>query len=1492
MTPAQEHPPPHAVVLDVHASPPQRRLWAVEQNAGGAVNNINMEAPSKGPVDPGLLRRALHDLADRHEALRTRFRLDGGTLRQQVLASGPGIPLEFADLSGLPPDAADRAYRDIRQRVATAPFDLSATPLIRVAQVRRGEGDILVIVVHHIVADASSARILNDDLAEAYRARQAGTAPGWQPVTIQYADFSVWQQEQAASPRAARDLAYWRDHLAGLDELDLTYGQPRPTVPAATGGVIPVDLGTGLTTKINELARAERATPFMVLLAAYCTALSRVFGSDDVAVGTSLSTRTLPEVTGTVGLFVERAVLRLGLPGRPGFGELLRRARLEVLATHEHGQVGFDRIVEAVAPARCYGVEPLVQVSINLQPPWRHGPGGQFSNGTVRHDLALDLADDTSRYHGTLEFRDGVVPPEAARRVAAVFSGVLHAAVADPGRPAGDVPAVTADELSLLHSSQDGGPAICPPGSRTVLDLIGHWATHTPDATAVDAPDGRLSYRELAARAAAVAATLREFGTAREEPVLVALPRRAALPVALLGVLAAGAAYVPVDPTAPAARLATIAGAVAAKVALVMPGSSAALPGHLPAVPIDTGEPVPEAPLAVSVPHPAAAAYIMFTSGSTGTPKGVVVEHRNLLGYIGALTGLISAPPGASHLLVQAPTFDSSIGTLLGSLASGGVLRLASEDDARDPARLAALLDGRPADYLKITPSHLAALLPGAGPEVLRPRRGLILGGESARHQLVQRLIQAGWKIYGHYGPTETTIGVLAGPLGATSAAPSQTVPLGRPLPGVLVYLLDSAGQPVPPGCRGELYVGGALTARGYAGSAAATAAAFVPDPFAAEPGARMYRTGDLVRRLDDRSFEFCGRIDRQVKVRGHRIEPAEIETALTALPGVAQAAVVRHRDSGPGRLAGYVVPAAGCTIDPQRLLGELSGRLPAHLLPDAVVVLDRLPMTPSGKLDVASLPEPAATSQPGEEFSAPATPDEELLAGIWQSALGLDRVSATVSFFEAGGDSITAIQVVAEARARGLSFSVIELFEQRTIRRLAAVATRGPASRPPGGAERARIGGAVAPVVVKLTVRDAAAARAALDGPAAPAGWDCHGGVQVRWQGDEAELTADPARCDDRSLGRLATFLANSGGGPAVGHVSGQEGAVGCVSGQEGAVGHVSGQEGAVGHVSGQEGAVGHVSGQEGAVRHVSGQGSTAPTSGPGAVFPPDAVRLRLSQAAAASQAEFPSPDATVHDAYGTRPLDLAAAAVFRALGQEGKQPAIVLADCGAGPVPAEAGQHSIPVQASIPVCAEAPGELLQATKAALSAAAKAAVGAAGATTAGPAGASANAGPAGGSADAGGAGGSADAGGAGGSAGAWAQMPRITLRLLPLPPGAELADPGTGPFPDWTVVVLAGADLLVVPAAAVGEPSDPAAAVAQSADPAAAVAQSAGAAAAVGKASTAVRAFAEHIRDALELLAGHCAASRPVYSPGDFPEAGLDDAALARLLDRIGGGQ
>jgi amino acid adenylation domain-containing protein len=1391
MTPAQEDPASPAVVLDVPASPAQRRLWAVDEGAGAAVNNINFESPSPVRHDLSLLRLALRDLADRHEALRTRLRLVDGTLRQQVLAPGLVIPLDVTDLSGLPPDAAGRDYRELRQRVAAAPFDLAVAPLIRAVLVRRDEGDTLVMVVHHTVADASSARILNEELAEAYQARKAGTAPQWQPVTIQYADFSAWQQEQASGPRATRDLAYWRDHLAGLDELDLTYGQPRPTVPADTGSAIAVDLGAGLTAKINDLARAERATPFMVLLAAYCTALGRVFGSADVAVGTSVSTRTMPEVAGTVGLFVERAVLRLDLTGSPSFADLIRRARQEVLATHEHGQVGFDRIVEAVDPPRRFGVEPLAQVSINLQPPWPHGPGGQFGNGTVRHDLALDLADDTFRYYGTLEFRDGVVPAEVARRVAAVFSDVLHAAVRDPGRPASDVPAVTADELSLLHSSQDGGPVLCPSGARTVVDLIGQWVTRTPDATAVDAPDGRLSYRELAARAAAIAATLHEAGTRPEEPVLVALPRRAALPVALLGVLAAGAAYVPVDPAAPAARLAAIAGAVAARVALVMPGSSAALPGPVTAVPIDTGEPVPGLPLVSSVSHPAAAAYILFTSGSTGTPKGVVVEHRNLLGYIGALTSLISAPPGASHLLVQAATFDSSLGTLLGSLASGGVLWLASEDDARDPARLATLLDGRPADYLKITPSHLAALLSGTGPasspgrnstlRLLRPRRGLILGGEGAQHTLVQRLIQAGWTVYGHYGPTETTVGVLAGQLGETTPAPSQTVPLGQPLPGVRVYLLDRSGQPVPPGCRGELYVGGALTARGYAGAPGATAAAFVPDPFAAEPGARMYRTGDLVRRAGDRFFEFCGRVDRQVKVRGYRIEPAEIETALMSLPGVAHAAVVRHGDSGPGRLAGYVVPAAGGTVDPQRLLGELSGRLPAHLLPDAIVVLGRLPMTPSGKLDVAALPKPVAGRAPGEEFSAPATPEEELLASIWQSALGLDRVSATASFFEAGGDSITAIQVVAEARARGLTFSAIELFEQQTIRRLAAIAARGPAARPGD-----RPGGTVAPVAVRLAVRDAGAARATLDGPAAPPGWDCDGGVQVRWRDDEVELTADPARCDDASLGRLTAFLAEHGG-----------------------------------------------------LRATPGPDDAG--TGTDRAGPPGAVRLRLSPAAAAGLAEFPGHDASVHDAYGTRPLDLAAAAVFHALGQDGERPAIVLAGCGAGPVPAGAGQHSVPAQVSIPVFTPEPGELLQATKAAIAAA--------GDSAAGPAGASAD---------------------------AWTPMPRITLRLLPLPPGAELADPGTGPLPDRTVVVLTGPDLLVVPAAA----GERAAAGTDPERPAAA------------EAPADARAFAERIRAALELLVRHCAASAPVYSPGDFPEAGLDDATLARLLDRIGGGQ
>jgi non-ribosomal peptide synthetase component F len=445
-------------------------------------------------------------------------------------------------------------------------------------------------------------------------------------VPVQYADYSAWLAGQAQSPQTAADLAYWAEHLSGLGELDLTYGRPRPGQPSGHGMALPVEIGTELAARIGELARQEHATPFMVLLAAYAWVLGRVFGSADVPVGMSVSTRTDPGVRDTVGMFVERVVLRADLSGRPSLRELVRRARLEVLAAHEHSQLGFDRIVEAAAPVRKYGVEPLAQASVNLQPAVPDAfagsdiADGQFGNETVRHDLALDLTDGGSWYYGRLEFREGVVDPEEAHRVAALLGTVLHTGSRDPGRPLDEVAVVGGAELARLHASQDGGPVPGTGGADGMLDLVRRWVAQIPDALAVDAPDERLTYRELAARADAVARLLRARDVTAEEPVLVALPRIAALPVAFLGILAARACYVPVDPAAPAARLAAIADAVAARIVLVAPGSQPALPSHVTRVPVD----VPEnaAPLGDWQARPAAAAYTLFTSGSSGTPKG------------------------------------------------------------------------------------------------------------------------------------------------------------------------------------------------------------------------------------------------------------------------------------------------------------------------------------------------------------------------------------------------------------------------------------------------------------------------------------------------------------------------------------------------------------------------------------------------------------------------------------------------------------------------------------------------------------------------------------------------------------------------------------------------------------------------------------------------------------------------------------------------------
>jgi amino acid adenylation domain-containing protein len=1009
----------------------------VEQlTPGEPVHNISFEYRYAGRIEPGALRAALADVVARHESLRTALVVRDGELCQVVSTPPDEPPLEFVDLSAAADP--DPAYRELCATVGTAPFDLGAPPLLRLRHVRLSAGtDALVVVVHHMVADATSVSIMLRDLTAAYEHRLAGRAPDWPELAVQYADFTAWQQEQAGGTAAQADLAYWRQQLAELPTLDLTHGRRRPARLTQRARRLPLTIDPDLAAALDEFVRAEHATPFAAFLAAYAATLGRVFGGTDLAVASTVAGRPLPEVREVVGMFVDRVVLRLDLSGGPTFRELVRSARQVVADAHDHTGVTFDQVAAAVAPQRVTGLTPLAQAAINLQPPAVARPaagrmpaiatGSSIDTGTVADDLWLDLAAAPVPYSGEVRYRPDVVGDAAAERVRAVFQLLLRNGLAEPDRPLWTFDVVAPAELADLR-----GPAATEDGDTLLPELIEARATATPAAPAVVWAGGALDYAGLDAAANRLAHTLLARGVRPEEPVLVALPRTVELVVAFLGVLKAGGVYVPVDAGAPAGHLARITEQCAARIAVA--AADVALPDTVARVAVaaapgqDPGRPE-------SAARPANAAYVMFTSGSTGAPKGVVVTHRAVVAFVRGLLTVL--PPGASHLLVQPPTFDSSLTPILCALAGGGALHLADEATAQDADALGGFVTAHPADFLKITPSHLTALLAGADPATLRPRRAVVLSGEPVRQALVRRLRDAGWGVVVQYGPTETDTVTAAWLDGVDPAGP----PLGRPLPGVSAQVLDRWGRPVPPGCAGELHLGGPQVARGYLGAPGATAGRFAPDPD--RPGARRYRTGDLVRWQPGGWLEFCGRTDRQVKIRGFRVEPGAVEAVLLTHPGVRACAVVAAGADGDRRLVAYVAGDEH-ELDEAALREFVAARLPAYCVPGAVVVLAALPMTRHGKLDEAALP---GGPEARTVRCAPATPLERALLAGWQRLLPQADFGVTDDFFDVGGDSILAIHAVAQARSHGMALTVRQVFDLRTVRAIARTLADSPAA-------------------------------------------------------------------------------------------------------------------------------------------------------------------------------------------------------------------------------------------------------------------------------------------------------------------------------------------------------------------------------------------------------------------------------------------------------------
>ncbi|WP_455568972.1 amino acid adenylation domain-containing protein [Streptomyces lincolnensis] len=1052
--PAVGRPAPRAVPVGaVPLSSAQRRLWFLHRLEGtGAAYTVPLAVRlTGGPLDLDALRAALADVVARHEILRTVYPDADGRPRQRLLESvRPRVAVEDVVEAELPRRLAE---------LSAVEFHLTDDIPVRAHVLAVGAQDhVLLLALHHIAADGWSLDPLLRDLATAYRARLVGQEPHQPPLPLQYADYGLWQDEVIAAVQEPQ-LAHWREALAGLpDELTLPADRPRPAVATHRGGDVAVRWDAALHRRLRALAHTSGTTVFMVVQAGLAALLTRLGAGTDIPLGTPVAGRADERLDDLVGCFVNTLVLRTDTSGDPAFRDLLDRVRETDLAAYVHQDLPFEHLVEALNPPRSLARHPLFQVMLAFRPtagPRLDLPGLStrtlpVETGATKIDLTFNLGElhapdgSPDGIEGILQYSADLFDRGTAEEVAARLERLLRAAVDDPGRAIGALDILAPEERHRLLVEFNDTAREIP--DTTFPRLFEARAEQTPDAVAVSDAETSLTYRQLDARAGWLAHTLTRYGAGPGRVVAVSLPRSVDLAVAVLAVLKAGAAYLPLDPEHPAERTNYLL-SDADPVCVI---SRDRFPGGVPVVHPDQVSTGPDLPLAVA--RPADPAYLIYTSGTTGRPKGVVVEHRNLTTYVARCVEVYPSLRGTS-LLHATLSFDATVTTLHGALAAGGQVHIAAFHEAGT----APLPEGY--TFLKATPSHLP-LLPVL-PHDLSPTEEFMLGGEA----LVGEALRA-WRrdrphvrLINHYGPTELTVGCTDHRIEPGEELPTGPVPIGRPMWNTRAYVLDARLNPVPVGVEGELYVAGDHVARGYWRRPGLTGERFVADPFG-PPGERMYRTGDLAVRRADGTLELRGRADGQLKIRGLRIEPGEVEGVLTAHPSVAQAAVVVREDgAGVRRLVGYVVAPAG--TDRAALLGHAARQLPTHMVPEALVLLDTLPMTPNGKLDRAALPAPvldreAPASAPAGAArrtagtpGTPRTPQEETLRNLFAEVLGTsaEEVDVDDGFFDLGGDSITSIHLVSRATTAGLRLTPRDVFEHRTIAALAAVASGRPAA-------------------------------------------------------------------------------------------------------------------------------------------------------------------------------------------------------------------------------------------------------------------------------------------------------------------------------------------------------------------------------------------------------------------------------------------------------------
>ncbi|WP_282785898.1 non-ribosomal peptide synthetase, partial [Nocardia sp. CC201C] len=1018
-------------------SPAQQRLWFINRfDQRAHTYNIPFAVRMCGELDSDALRAAVADLVARHEPLRT------------VYPDGPDGPRQLI----LPPEAVTPRLdvRDVRaeesdeclRAIARVGFDLTVEPGLRIELLRVAAHEhVLVVVIHHIAADGWSLAPLLADLSTAYTARLSGHGPDWSPLPVQYADYSVWQSEalgDATDPdsAAAAELAYWRDQLADLpDELSLPYDRPRPAVQSFRGAKVAVTIDAAVHTELLRLARDTDATPFMVVHAAFSVLLARMSGGDDIAVGTPVAGRGERELDALIGMFVNTVVFRARLDPGESFRALLSRQRTADLAAFAHARLPFERLVEELNPVRSTARHPLVQIGFSFQNlgavtvdlPGLTVSGSAIETGVAQFDLQLVLTDhydDTGSptgIAGHIVYATDLFDETTVADLATRFTRVLTDAVARPHLPVGDLDLLgTVEATRILREWNATDHAV--PDRQTLASLFAAQAARTPAAVALVADHGTgepltLTYREFSARVNRLARHLISLGVGPETRVALAVRRSTELMVGVYAVLTAGGAYIPIDPDQPAERLDRILRGAGPHVLLSTVADSAGLPSTtVPVVAIDALDLSALPPYPVldgerrSPLRPEHTAYIVFTSGSTGRPKGVAVPHRAVVNQLLWKQATFGLDSDDTVLLKTAATFDLSVWELYSAALVGGRTVIAAPDGHRDPAYLRTLIDAQRVSVLHLVPSLLTALLAGSPADLPATTRLVLAIGETLPAATAQRFrrVNPHVQLWNLYGPTEAAVSVTAHRVDDGDTA---TVAIGRPEWNTRAYVLDARLRPVPPGVVGELYLAGVQLAHGYVGAGALTAERFVPDLFAA-PGERMYRTGDLAAWTTTGELEYHGRTDFQVKIRGFRIELGDIEAALLAQEGIAATVVVTRPDADGGdRLVAYLAPAPGHTPDPETVRARLAAVLPAYMVPAALVVLDALPVTATGKVDRAALPDPVFAPA---RYRAPLSRAERLVAAVFAEVLGVERIGLDDDFFARGGNSLLATKVAA----------------------------------------------------------------------------------------------------------------------------------------------------------------------------------------------------------------------------------------------------------------------------------------------------------------------------------------------------------------------------------------------------------------------------------------------------------------------------------------------